>query len=305
MLIGIFAVSELVRPLALTRRDAILASLIALACGVATLANPYGWGLLAYLYENWSVPRLLNIAELQPPPFVAYRAFYVYLAGCAVVCVWQWRTLRPWEIATAIVCAALGLRFLRLTPLLLLVTAPMVAARLADVSRRRTHARALVFAALCAGLLISRVPLRLLVTEVAAGNRALSPEPFFSENGIAFVRQAGLQGPVFNSHNLGGYLAWMLYPRTQIFQDSRLQAYPPEHFLSILVAARSPQDWDVLVADVDWAILSRPRPNQLSGAGMFPARRWSTVFEDQAVEILVRRDGRFGKLPGSNPQQAR
>jgi len=75
----------------------------------------------------------------------------------------------------------------------------------------------------------------------------------------------------------------------RIFQDSRLQAYPPEHFLSILVASRSQPDWDVLVADVDWAMLSLPRPNQLSGVGRFRSDEWQTIFSDGAVEILQRR----------------
>ena len=260
------------------------------------MANPYGWGLLAYLYENWSVPQIMSIAELQPPPLPAYRAFYVYLIVCAAVLVSQWRTVQLREIASAVAFAALGLRFLRLTPLVLLVTAPMLAGRLAPFASRRTGARAMVFAAICVGLLVSRIPPRLLVTQLASGARAVAPDAFFSENAMAFVTKAGLTGPVFNSHNLGGYLAWRLYPDARIFQDSRLQAYPPEHFLSILVASRSQPDWEVLVADVDWAVVSLPRPNQLSGVGRFPATEWAVVFRDEAVEIVVRRRGRYGGL---------
>lgn len=296
LLIWLFAASEMIRPAVLTRHEARRAAAAALGCAGALLANPYGWGLLAYLYENRSVPRILTIAELEPPPLPAYRAFYVYLAVLGALAIWQWRMLRLWEIASGVFFASLGLRFLRLTPLVLLATAPFVASGLALLSRRRRQAQAMLFAAICAGLLVSRVPVRLLVTELTAGSRAVEPDAFFSANAIAFARDAGLEGPVFNSHNLGGYLAWKLYPRVQIFQDSRLQAYPPELFLSILVASQSQSDWDVLVADVDWAIVSRPRPNQLSGVGMFPVRDWPVVFRDDAVEIVVRRAGKFGRL---------
>ena len=294
-LIGLFAASELVRPMALARRESRRAAIAAAGCAVALLANPYGWGLLAYLYENRAVPSIVTIAELEPPPLPAYRAFYVYLAAFAALAAWRWRALRPWEIAGGVIFAALGLRFLRLTPLLL-ATAPLVASRLALLTRKRRHAHALLFAAVCIGLLVSRIPPRLLVTELSAGARAVAPDAFFSAGAIAFARETGLEGAVFNSHNLGGYLAWMLYPRVQIFQDSRLQAYPPEHFLSILVASRSQADWDVLVADVDWAIVSLPRPNQLSGVGKFPPADWPVVFRDDAVEIAVRRTGKFGRL---------
>ena len=294
MLIGVFAVSELIRPSALSRRDAFRALTIATACGLATLANPYGWGLLAYLYENRLVPSLLTIAELLPPPLVPYRAFYAYLALCIAVFAWQWRTVRLSEIVPAVIFAAMGMRFVRLTPLVFLVTAPGVAGRLVPLVRRPRHAQAMMFAGVCAALLVSRVPVRLFVTELTVGMPAVAPDAFFSANAMTFARNAGLEGPLFNSHNLGGYVAWMLYPRAQIFQDSRLQAYPPEHVLSILVASRSQADWNVLVADVDWAVLSLPRPNQLSGVGMFPSPEWATVFRDDAMEIVVRRKGRFG-----------
>lgn len=296
VLIGILAVVELARPVTLTRREALRASIIAIACGVATMANPYGWGLIAYLYENWSVPQMLNIAELQPPPLSPYRAFFLYLIACAVLLAWQRRTLRIWEVVAAATFAALGVRYLRLTPLILLVTAPMVASRVAALAARGIDSRAVAFAALCVGLAVSRIPVRLLATELAFGTRAVAPDAFFSAEGMAFAKRAGLEGPVFNSYNLGGYLAWMLYPQVQIFQDSRLQAYPSEHFLSILVASRSQRDWDVLVADVDWAVLSVPRPNQLSGPGRFPPGEWATVFRDRAVEILVRRRGKYGRI---------
>ena len=75
-----FALAELVRPSALARREAVRALMVAVACAAALLLNPYGWGLLQYLYENVSVPQILSIAELQPAYLPAYRAFFVYVA---------------------------------------------------------------------------------------------------------------------------------------------------------------------------------------------------------------------------------
>ena len=297
LLIGIFAAAELLRPSVLTRRDAALAVLIALAGFVATMASPYGWGLFRYLYENWRLPRLASIAELLPPPIPTYPAFYVYLVACAALVVWRRRDLRLWEVIAVGVFAMLGLQYLRLTPLVLFASAPFVAARLAT-SARRIDPRLILAVAFCTGIAVSRVPIPVLLGQLAAGSRAVEPKAFFSADAIAFIRQAGLEGRVFNSYNLGGYLAWMLYPRVQIFQDSRTQAYPREHFISILVASYSPPDWEIVAADVDWAVLSVARPNQLSGVGNFPPGEWATVFADEAIEILVRRRGRFGKLAG-------
>jgi hypothetical protein len=288
-LIGLSAVAELMRPASWARRDELRALAISAAAGLATMANPYGWGLAAYLYENLAVPQILAIAELQPPYLPDYRAFFVYLAAAATLLLSAPRSIRTHDLLALAAFGAAGAMHLRLTPLVLLATAPMVSARLAALVGRGIDRRAIVITAFCAALATSRIPLRMLVTELEAGTAAVAPPAFFSADAIAFVEKSNLKGQVFNSHNIGGYLAWALYPRVRVFQDSRLQAYPPEHFRAIAAASRDQRDWDGLVADVDWAIVSVPRPNQLSGHGRFPASAWESVYQDRAMEIVVRR----------------
>jgi hypothetical protein len=140
-------------------------------------------------------------------------------------------------------------------------------------------------------IVASPVPVVRLARDLNAGGQSLEPPAFFSPAAVAFIRAEGLRGRVFNSQNLGGYLAWRLYPDVRVFNDSRLQAYPPAHFAEILAASESQPLWDQLVAGVDWAVLSSARPNRLSGAGRFPEQDWATVFWDEAVEVLVRRRG--------------
>lgn len=296
LLVGIYAAAELIRPSSLSRADAAKAAAVTAVCALATMATPYGWGLAAYLYENLSVPRILSIAELRPPYLPDYRAFFVYLGAGGLLLVSFPRMLTLREALTAVTFAVMGTMHLRETPLVLIVTAPMVAARLAMLASRGLDPRAIVITSVVAAVACSRIPPRLLFTQFGIGTQAVSPSGFFSDDAIEFVRRAGLEGPVFNSHNLGGYLAWTLYPRVLVFQDSRLQAYPPDHFRRIIESSRSQAEWDALVAGVDWAVLSVARPNQLSGAGRFPPAAWATVFEDDAMQVVVRRGGRYSDL---------
>ena len=296
LLIVVFSIAELILPASLTRRQARRAIVITAIAAAATLLNPYGWGLWAYLYENLSVPGIVAIAELQPPRLPAYRAFYAYLVLAAGLLAAQPRRLTLAEGSVAVVFAALGLLHLRETPLVLMATAPMVAARLHGMTARGLDYRAILITMFCASLALSRIPVPLLFTEFQAGRHAVEPPEFFSPQAIAFTGQAGLEGPVFNSHNLGGYVAWSLYPRVRTFQDSRLQAYPPEHFRLIIAASASQDEWNALVADVDWAMVSVRRPNQLAGTGRFPAADWATVYQDGAIEVVVRRTGKYGRL---------
>ena len=299
LLFGVFSAAEVIWPSWLTRRQAMKAVGIASLAGVATMLNPYGRGLAAYLYENLSVPQIVAIAELRPPPLPAYRAFFAYLVLAAVVLVTQPRRLTLSEGAIATLFGTLGLMHLRETPLVLLATAPMVATRLAALTSRGLDSRAILITMFAGALALSRIPLPLLFTEFRMGRAAVEPPQFFSPGAIAFIKRAGLEGPVFNSHNLGGYLAWSDYPRVRIFQDSRLQAYPPEHFRRIIEASASQEAWNALMASVDWAVISVPRPNQLAGTGRFPATEWASVYQDDAMEIVVRRKGRFSAVLAS------
>ncbi len=265
---------------------------IVAACAAAVLVNPYGVGLVQYLAENARVPEVIRIAELQPPYLPSYGPYFLWLIATVALLLLPPRP-RTWEVLVTGLFAALSLRYLRFTPLLVCVTAPIVAERIA---MNVGTSRLLPIGALFVGLLTSRTTPTGLVQQLGVGIDALAPVEIIPRGGVEFARRAGLSGPLFNSNNLGGFLIFAMYPDARVFQDSRLQAYPPDHFRDIMSAYRAQPNWNELVAGVDWAMLSVPRANELSGAGRFPASEWATVYFDDASEIVVRRSGRFAGL---------
>jgi hypothetical protein len=265
---------------------------VVLACMVAMLVNPYGLGLVRYLVENARVPEVIRIAELQPPYLPSYGPFFVYLIAAVGLLLVPPRP-RMWEVLATVLFAALSIRYLRFTPLLVCATAPMVAERLVSTVG---NSRLLPLGALFVGALTARATPSTLASQLGAGIEWLAPAEIIPHGGVDFARRTGLAGPLFNSNNIGGYLIWELYPESRVFQDSRLQAYPADHFREIMAAYRSQERWNALVADVDWAMLSVPRPNELSGAGRFPQKEWARVYWDDASEIFVRRAGAFARL---------
>ena len=156
----------------------------------------------------------------------------------------------------------------------------MLASRAAVFIAHGLDGRALLATTVVAVALVSRIPIPTLASTWRIGGDAITPAAFFSTRAIDFARAEGLDGPLFNSNNLGGFLAWSLFPPPRIFQDSRLQAYPREHWIAIQRAERSPPDWDRLVAPVEWAMLSIARPGPLSGVGRFPRATWPTYRDD-------------------------
>jgi hypothetical protein len=296
--IGMFAVAEFIRPQALSRRQAWIAVALAAVCTAANAANPFGKGIVAYLWENARAP--VQIAEFRPAYLPTYAPFFVYLLCGAGLLLWKRRTLVLWEASVFAAFAVLAWRHVRFAPLFFCVTAPITAARLTELLGntfgKPVRALILAGAALTAGILISPVPLAVRFEQLGVGSNFLETPEMFSPEAVAFIRSAGLQGNVFNSNNLGGYLIWNLYPQVRVFQDSRFQSYPPQHFANIIGAYQSQSEWDKLVAGVDWAVLTLQRSTPLTGAGRFPPEQWAPVYRDNAVAIVVRRSGRFGAL---------
>lgn len=257
-------------------------------CTVATLATPYGIGLWRYLYENTAVPSALRIAELEPPTLAAYPAFFAFLAVLVIALASMPRRLKIAEVAIAVFFAGLGLRYIRFMPMIVFVTAPMLADRLQAWIGRGWDKRAVLATAMAVMVVTAPASPRRMIAAWRTGDAALAPKEYFSSDAIDFIRANGLTRPMFNSMNLGGYLDWKLGGQT--FIDSRLQAAPRELFVRLTEASADQDKWNALVKDVDWAVVSVARPNDISGVGKFDAPEWITVFKDPAVQILVRRN---------------
>lgn len=301
-LLGMFAAGEWIRPSALDRRQSARATLIAAACALAMMVSPYGFGIIQYLYENSAVPSMLNIAELQPPYLPNYRSFFAYAALAGVLVAVRWRTLALWEALVLIGFGALGFRYLRFTPMAVIATASIAARGIDELLAKGLDRRAAVLVTVVAALFLMRTPVTSAASTIVIGGNAFTPIEFFSENAMRFAREHQLRGNVYVSNNLGGFVTYWLYPDARVFQDSRLQAYPPDHFRTMLSAWRSQEAWDAMVKDVDWAILSRPRDNELSGTSRFPNRDWTVVFQDQAITIVVRKTGAYGMTAAAPAQ---
>ena len=272
---------------------------IAAACVLATMATPYGPGIFGYLWENAQVPQVVKIAEFRPAYLPTYAPFFAYLLCSLLLMLWRPR-LALWEVVVFITFGGLALRYVRFVALFFCATAPIVAARLTDAVAEYVKGPVLVGAAVWAALLLTPVPLAYRISSMSAGAKSFEPPAIFSSHAMSFIRSAGLNGLCFNSNNLGGYLIWNLYPDVRIYSDGRLQSYPADFFLRIETAYRSQSAWDRLMSGIDWAVLALQRSGALAGARRFPEREWAPIYWDDAIEIVVRRSGRFGSMAKSH-----
>lgn len=284
------------------RRLALVGGLAALV----TLVNPYGWRLHGELYLSLTDQFMIQTLHEWQPVSLETRAGTLYLAYLAVLGILMivgYRRVEPVRWVLLAVFLALSLRHWRNVPLFLLVSVPLVAEVVADLTarasarfveglQRQTRVRLAVLLAAAVGLVL--LGPGHLGRVVQCG---LAPEEFFRSTeypieAVQWLRahrdQVGSR--LYNDYGVGGFLLWWL-PEERIFIDGRMPAFRSgdRWILKDYVALTTwkPPALGVLKKyNVDWVIVARGTPLQQALDGQ---KNWRAVYEDAKVVIYVTR----------------
>lgn len=116
------------------------------------------------------------------------------------------------------------------------------------------------------------------------------------ENQISakFFIENNLQGPIFNNYDIGGYLAYNIFPKEKLFLDNRPEAYS-DNFLTneYLDSLKNENTWGKISDKYKFNVIFFYRHDQMDGAQQFLYNRvtdseWVPVFVDNYVLILVK-----------------
>ncbi len=140
----------------------------------------------------------------------------------------------------------------------------------------------LLFLVLFSGIFTPHIP------NIGAG---LIPNTFASAE---FFKQNSIKGPIFNNYDIGGYLAYTLFPQEKLFIDNRPEAYS-ENFLQneFLAALNNESKWEELENKYQFNAIYFYRLDQIDGAQNFLYERvrdesWVPVYVDQFVLLFVK-----------------
>ncbi len=221
----------------MTRRAARY-GLLTVGCGLACLGTPMlGGSVRSILFYQFSDPMVAG------PVVAEYQAFYhgaaglisLALVGGLATCVFlRRRELRAGEILWLLLAFVLLLRMGRFAPIFAMVAAPIL-----TVALPRLSDRVLARPALCAivGAIVALGGWRICVS-FPRTNQPL--DAFLNRNGpetpgypcaaAAFVDRAikPSSGRIINEYSWGGYLAWRLRGRYQVFVDGNTAIFPAE-----------------------------------------------------------------------------
>ncbi|OHA13072.1 MAG: hypothetical protein A3J10_04200 [Candidatus Sungbacteria bacterium RIFCSPLOWO2_02_FULL_54_10] len=303
-----FAASLFVQPL--DRKHTIVLAYTALATAVASLLNPFFLkGALApfTIFENYGY----RIAENQPvwfvetimqnPNFTIFKILFGVLIASFIVRVWmrgKEREMLPLA-AIGIMISVLGWMATRNFALFGFFFVILVASNIAACAGPWLAARRKTLA-VTGGVILT------LIMVPALFGQWQKYFPHWKEPGLgleqgsgdaaAFFRAHGLQGPLFNNYDIGGYLIWHLYPQEKVFVDNRPEAYPAAFFAEQYIPMQERDDaWQKALAQWQFNAIFFSHRDATPWAQQFLIARvqdpaWAPVYADSGTIIFLRRN---------------
>jgi hypothetical protein len=258
------------------------------ACALALLVNPVGIKLLTYPFNVFVKQRasLGFLAEWLPSTMQDVRGFVLFLVlgGIGVAGLTGRARLTAFELLLFVPITFLALQHVRMVFVFGIVAAPIVSRVVANLRAPAvrkpdhwpSHAFLLAIVALCCYATFPRVE------KIQANIESLNPV-----KAVAFIRSAGLQGPMLNDYMWGGYLVWAL-PEHKVFIDGRGDVYD---WAGVLARYR---DWWLIQADPtglldEYRIQFCLLPTSAQMANVMPRLHgWKKLYGDDVAVVFGR-----------------
>ena len=295
---------------ALSRRQIVHLGLVFLLLVLASLLNPEGWRMYAYVWDvqtdpasqklvtEWQSPSVRNPGDM---PFFAaiFLGFLTFIYSAE-------RDLT--NLALFCAFAVLGLASLRGIIWFALILPPILAAQLKELdlapirralerwqargnSRPTTSAHPvlnLTLIVLLAGITFLLSPW-VRPGLPFSGLRSELVDPCIPREAMEFIALEGIQGHIFHPQEVGDYLIWRLYPQQHSFVDGRVHLYSEEFcrdYLRILNGC----GWEELLGryGVELVLLPQDEGHGLLRQGLEEARDWEWIYKDNQT-MLYRR----------------
>jgi hypothetical protein len=109
---------------------------------------------------------------------------------------------------------------------------------------------------------------------------------------VNFIDENNINGRMYNSYDIGGYLIFRLYPEQKVFIDGRADLYGDDFVKDYLQIETGGPRWESLfnTARVDFAIVDR----QAAIRQLLMSREdYALVYDDRRYSVVVKRDAKF------------
>lgn len=257
-----------------------------------TLANPYGWRLLAHMPTMARQPAIARaVAEFQSPDFATLLGLLiaVFLVASTAVLVASPERPTLFELATFLGPLALGLVMVRNMPIFAVLAAPTVARHLDPLlpassgeaaARPRPALVALHWALLISGLVLAAV----FVPRGGGWRENVAPK-LFPVEAADFVAERYRAPRLFNDFDWGGFLIFRLYPSTLVSIDGRTQVYGDEMLAAYTRTHYALRGWDRFLKSCAPDVVLWPADGPFAEL-LRASLKWRVVYEDEVAVVF-------------------
>jgi hypothetical protein len=259
-------------------------------CGLATLANPYGYRLYGVIWEyaTQKTP-LRNVTELMSPDFSMWWNWPLALLGCWAAALVVRRGFPIWDTLLLTAGAFFSLRMQRdlwfgcLSALAVVCrSSGPAAAQPENVSPVTVPCRKLLLV-IVAAFALARSGWQL----TAPSSLVDVAQRDYPVGALRFLREHPRGGPLFNDFNWGGYWIWNL-PHLPVSIDGRTNLYGEERLGRSIRTWAGLSGWesdpDLLVA----AVVVGPRTQRLTELLLERPDEWMAIYEDEVSVVFIR-----------------
>ena len=268
--------------------------------------NPNGLRMFAYPIETLRSAAMQNyIAEWASPNFhrAEYWPFGLLVLGTFATFSWSHEKVRPRDLLLLLVSLYAGLRSIRMMPLFVLITVPIICRKLGDWPRRGSPLqrspearRGWAIRGLFNGVIVAAMVVFAGVHVVQVIKRQPEVEmQRFPARAITFLETHPRSGRIFNHYDWGGYLIWRLYPPTRVFIDGRADVYGEQLLDEFATTYQLKGNWQQSLERWEIGTVLVPS-NAALVTGLRSSPRWKISYEDaQAIVLIAPLSGRAAK----------
>ncbi|MDH3974020.1 MAG: tetratricopeptide repeat protein [Deltaproteobacteria bacterium] len=279
------------------------------------LINPYGFKLILFTLGFGKESVLSSITEWRPTRIHHFYSAFGLLFTCGILSfILRGRNIRAADILLFLFFACLSIKAIRFTALFSLAVTPVIASNLESFFSNTRRIKELKIPVKATLLLLA------LTLFISLGYREISRERMFSfgigreaaysEKGMEFLRKHPIEGNMYNTYHLGGFLIWSLYPEKKVFLDGRAEIYDHK-FVEDFTAKASPRKWFEAVRkyNINYAVITYSGKGlDIIGEWISESPGWILVYWDHAVRVYVKNSPpngalieRFGHRVSINP----
>ncbi len=285
-------------------RESLKYAVLGWVCVCASFVNPNGFEYLTYVFDHFSMARVISLEELQPLSFTLHKkhsAFLGFFFILSLLLIFQSKQKRLFFLSLLGLSTYLLSKGIRFIPVVFLFCIPNLCfaaeenKMLKKIEQESLKSKFLLLALSLLYLWHLHARVFTLPGNYYQTGFGLHEESYPVKACTFLPQEADVR--LYNSFTTGGYVIWKFDETVKVFQDGRIHAYPADFFQRIETAKREPALWKQLIEDfqINTVLINKTEDPPHFWISL-KKWGWKTLFEDENFFVAIRGVGKTSPL---------